>query len=108
MESDASISLPTSVSPPVYHQHTIYKHQPALLPSGSLSPRGLQHDIYAMNPLQPQRPHALSGAEVAKHNSRDSCWVIVHGNVYDVTEVRTRPSPLRYCPADLSEIIVPL
>ncbi|KAF9446519.1 hypothetical protein P691DRAFT_803851 [Macrolepiota fuliginosa MF-IS2] len=28
----------------------------------------------------------LSGQEVAKHNSRDSCWIIVHGNVYDVTE----------------------
>jgi cytochrome b involved in lipid metabolism len=22
---------------------------------------------------------ALTGAEVAKHNSRDSCWIIVHG-----------------------------
>ncbi|KNZ74924.1 Cytochrome b2, mitochondrial [Termitomyces sp. J132] len=28
----------------------------------------------------------LSGQEVAKHNSRDSCWIIVHGQVYDVTE----------------------
>lgn len=28
----------------------------------------------------------LNGAEVAKHNSQESCWVIVHGNVYDVTE----------------------
>ncbi|KAF9012548.1 FMN-dependent dehydrogenase-domain-containing protein [Cyathus striatus] len=28
----------------------------------------------------------ISGKEVAKHNSRDSCWIIVHGNVYDVTE----------------------
>ncbi|CAL1711463.1 unnamed protein product [Somion occarium] len=28
----------------------------------------------------------LSGQEVAKHNSRESCWIIVHGNVYDVTE----------------------
>ncbi|GLB37706.1 putative conserved region in glutamate synthase [Lyophyllum shimeji] len=28
----------------------------------------------------------LSGKEVAKHNSRDSCWIIVHGHVYDVTE----------------------
>ncbi|KAF2144959.1 uncharacterized protein K452DRAFT_244448 [Aplosporella prunicola CBS 121167] len=28
----------------------------------------------------------LNGAEVAKHNSRDSCWVIVHGRAYDVTE----------------------
>ncbi|KAF9268554.1 hypothetical protein L218DRAFT_917391 [Marasmius fiardii PR-910] len=28
----------------------------------------------------------LSGKEVAQHNSRESCWIIVHGNVYDVTE----------------------
>ena len=28
----------------------------------------------------------LTGAEVAKHNSKDSCWVIIHGKAYDVTE----------------------
>lgn len=28
----------------------------------------------------------LTGAEVAKHNNKDSVWVIVHGKVYDVTE----------------------
>jgi len=28
----------------------------------------------------------LSGQEIAKHNSRESCWVIVHGKAYDVTE----------------------
>ncbi|KAI0317183.1 FMN-dependent dehydrogenase-domain-containing protein [Amylostereum chailletii] len=29
---------------------------------------------------------ALSGKLVAEHNSRESCWIIVHGKVYDVTE----------------------
>jgi cytochrome b involved in lipid metabolism len=29
---------------------------------------------------------SLTGEEVAKHNSKDSCWVIVHGKAYDVTE----------------------
>ena len=29
---------------------------------------------------------ALTGEEVAKHNSKESCWVIVHGKAYDVTE----------------------
>ena len=24
--------------------------------------------------------------EIAKHNSKESCWVIVHGKAYDVTE----------------------
>ncbi|RJE17491.1 Cytochrome b2 [Aspergillus sclerotialis] len=28
----------------------------------------------------------LTGADVSKHNSKDSCWVIVHGKAYDVTE----------------------
>ncbi|KAL2267561.1 hypothetical protein VTJ83DRAFT_4838 [Remersonia thermophila] len=28
----------------------------------------------------------LTGAEVAKHNKADDCWVIVHGKAYDVTE----------------------
>lgn len=27
-----------------------------------------------------------SGKEVAEHNTRESCWIIVHGKVYDVTE----------------------
>ncbi|KAH9944576.1 glyoxylate dehydrogenase [Amylocystis lapponica] len=30
--------------------------------------------------------HILTGPEVAKHASRESCWIIVHGKVYDVTE----------------------
>jgi len=28
----------------------------------------------------------LSGSEIAEHNSRASCWVIIHGRCYDVTE----------------------
>jgi L-lactate dehydrogenase (cytochrome) len=28
----------------------------------------------------------LTGTAVAEHNSKDSCWVIVHGKAYDVTE----------------------
>ncbi|KKK12511.1 cytochrome b2, mitochondrial precursor [Aspergillus rambellii] len=28
----------------------------------------------------------LTGAQVARHNSKASCWVIVHGKAYDVTE----------------------
>ncbi|KAI0008869.1 L-lactate dehydrogenase [Xylariaceae sp. FL0662B] len=27
----------------------------------------------------------LNGAEVAKHNSRESCWLVIHSKVYDVT-----------------------
>jgi L-lactate dehydrogenase (cytochrome) len=28
----------------------------------------------------------LTGEEVAKHNNRESCWVIIHGRAYDITE----------------------
>lgn len=28
----------------------------------------------------------LTGQEIEKHNSKDSCWVIIHGKAYDVTE----------------------
>ncbi|KAF9031215.1 hypothetical protein BDZ89DRAFT_1064064 [Hymenopellis radicata] len=28
----------------------------------------------------------ISGKEVAQHNTRQSCWIIVHGKVYDVTD----------------------
>ncbi|PBP28447.1 FMN-dependent dehydrogenase [Diplocarpon rosae] len=28
----------------------------------------------------------LTGEDIAKHNSRESCWVIVHGKAYDVTD----------------------
>ncbi|KAK3048076.1 hypothetical protein LTR09_010592 [Extremus antarcticus] len=34
---------------------------------------------------QPQQTK-LSGEEIAKHDSRESCWVIIHGKAYDVTE----------------------
>ena len=28
----------------------------------------------------------LDGAELTSHNTRQSCWIAVHGNVYDVTD----------------------
>lgn len=28
---------------------------------------------------------ALSAEQVAKHNKRDDCWVIIHGAAFDVT-----------------------
>ncbi|TFK74629.1 cytochrome b2 [Pluteus cervinus] len=31
-------------------------------------------------------PRVFSGQEVSQHNNRQSCWIIVHGKVYDVTD----------------------
>ena len=28
----------------------------------------------------------ISGKTVSEHNTRESCWIIVHGHVYDVTD----------------------
>lgn len=28
----------------------------------------------------------ISSKAIAEHSSRDSCWIIVHGKVYDVTD----------------------
>lgn len=28
---------------------------------------------------------AINGAEVAKHSNKQSCWIVVDSNVYDVT-----------------------
>ena len=41
-----------------------------------------------MNRPKSEKPEVgnLTGEEIAKHNSRESCWVIVHGKAYDVTE----------------------
>lgn len=34
----------------------------------------------------------LTGQEIAKHNTKDDCWVIVQGKAYDVTECKTLPA----------------
>jgi len=38
------------------------------------------------NPSQAPSSQKLSGTEIAKHNSKQSCWVVIHGKAYDVTE----------------------
>ena len=55
----------------------------------------------------------LSAAEVATHNSRESCWIIVSGNVYDVTEfLDDHPGGstiiLRYAGRDATEEFEPI
>ena len=35
--------------------------------------------------MRAPKSQQLSGEEVSKHNNEESCWVIIHGKVYDVT-----------------------
>lgn len=34
----------------------------------------------------------LSGEEIEKHNSRQSCWIVIHSSVYDVTGMADTPA----------------
>ncbi|KAJ3477830.1 hypothetical protein NLI96_g10198 [Meripilus lineatus] len=36
--------------------------------------------------MAPSSEVVISGKTVAEHNTRESCWIIVHGRVYDVTD----------------------
>ena len=36
------------------------------------------------NDLNVRCYHSTDPSAVAKHNTKDSCWVILYGNVYDV------------------------
>ena len=38
------------------------------------------------DPAEASNVGDLTGADIAKHNSAESCWVIVHGKAYDVTD----------------------
>lgn len=46
--------------------------------------------------------------EVSEHNSKDDCWLVVHGNVYDVTEfISNHPGGdaiLQGCGKDATEL----
>ena len=37
---------------------------------------------------KPSGERAWSGEEVGRHNSKQDCWVIIHGRAYDVTEFK--------------------
>ena len=48
----------------------------------------------------------LTGEEVAAHNSKNSCWVVIAGAAYDVTDVRPASSFVKVYihPSDLIEL----
>ncbi|KAJ7498585.1 FMN-dependent dehydrogenase-domain-containing protein [Mycena latifolia] len=52
----------------------------------------------------------ISGKTVAQHNTRESCWIIVHGKVYDVTEFLDGGSKiiLKYAGKDATQEYEPI
>jgi L-lactate dehydrogenase (cytochrome) len=55
----------------------------------------------------------LNASEVAKHNNRDSCWVVIENQVYDVTDfLEEHPGGasiiLRYAGKDATEEYLPV
>ncbi|KAJ7639200.1 FMN-dependent dehydrogenase-domain-containing protein [Roridomyces roridus] len=52
----------------------------------------------------------ISGKTVAEHNSRESCWIIVHGKVYDVTDFLDGGSKiiLKYAGKDATQEYEPI
>ena len=35
--------------------------------------------------MQRERQREITWSEIQKHNTRSSCWVVIHGSVYDLT-----------------------
>lgn len=44
----------------------------------------------------PQSKLVLDSTEVAKHNSNGNCWMILNGNVYDLSEYVSHPGGNQY------------
>lgn len=40
--------------------------------------------------MDPQNTRVITVAELSEHNSAESCWMAIHGIVYDVTEFMSR------------------
>lgn len=66
----------------------------------------LMEDPAAANP--PAALRIITTTELARHDSRESCWKAIHGKVYDVTDyIPAHPTPasviLRWCGKDSTE-----
>lgn len=48
------------------------------------SPRHLNHRPYGQQEANTSKM-MISASEIAKHSTKDSCWIVLHGKVWDVT-----------------------
>mmetsp|Transcript_42260 Transcript_42260/g.92185 ORF Transcript_42260/g.92185 Transcript_42260/m.92185 type:complete len:490 (+) Transcript_42260:55-1524(+) len=56
---------------------------------------------------------AIARAEVAKHNKQDDCWVVIHGNAYDLTDfMQEHPGGsgiiMKYAGRDATKAFMPI
>ena len=63
----------------------------------------LQHIILItlllMTACQKKEKGVFSLSEIQNHNSKDSCWIAIDGNVYDVTSyLEKHPAPVNKLP----------
>lgn len=64
--------------------------------------------IISSTAINNSTPNPLTMSDVAKHTSVDSCWMVISGNVYDVTaEINNHPGRaneiLKYCGTDATD-----
>lgn len=52
---------------------------PSGIPSSNSLPRNWVKVLTSLSATM------LTGSEIAKHKSSDSCWMVIHGRVYDMT-----------------------
>ena len=59
--------------------------------------KSLKTDTPFVNKVQPEKAHRImrriTTEELTQHNSRDDCWIAIHGSVYDLTDFAEEHPP---------------
>lgn len=51
----------------------------------------MQMNEFYLGPLVHEDERMIGDDELRSHNSENDCWIVVHGNVYDVSKFKTHP-----------------